>query len=51
MKVWVGLEHMAYESYWGTPIVFFDYDKAKIWGDDQPLDDWYYREIYEAEAR
>lgn len=50
MKVWVGLEVMAYESYSGTPVVFFDYEKARAWEQDKPSDDWYYREIYEAEA-
>jgi hypothetical protein len=41
---------MAYESYYGTPVVFFDHAQARIWEDDTP-EEYHYREIYEAEAR
>jgi hypothetical protein len=51
MKVWVGLEHIPYESYWGDPVVFFNHESAMEWQESPPSDDWYYRQIYEAEAR
>lgn len=53
MKVWVGLEQWAYESYEGRPTVFLSEEVAKAWESDGPgpYGDSYWREVYEVEAK
>lgn len=51
MRVYVGLEHWAYESYEGLPEVFTKEEDALQWLAGAPESEQHWREVYQVEVQ